>query len=120
MSIDLVKNGDFHVTRSAGHGLCYICACKKQSGDPGIFRAEQIEYEGMLDICVRCIRHAANQIGMLSTEDVNRIRAELATGHQKLKDLQELVSEQERALAALGYLGDQKQSGRQTKAKVKT
>jgi hypothetical protein len=103
-SIDLIKNAEFHVTQSAGHGLCYVCGMQKQPEDPGIFRGPAIDFEGNLDICVRCIRNAARQLGMLSTDQVEKLRQEMAQMAEALVAAEKLNHEQARALEALNAI----------------
>lgn len=108
MSIQLMKNQDFHVTRSAGNGLCYICNCKKQPGDPGIFRAGAIDWEGQLDICVRCIQHAAHQLGMIDTDRAEKLQSNADSLEAELEESKQLVAEQASAIDALNVVKERR------------
>lgn len=75
MTLMLIPGGDFDDS-SALNGLCYVSHTRKRKSDPGIFRGENIEYEGFLDISCMAIEHAAQQIGWVPPEKVEALKQE--------------------------------------------
>lgn len=76
MTFRFIPGADFDST-SAGGPLCYITGERKQEDDPGIFRGPVINYEGHLDVTVRCITNAAAKIGWLGPERYEEIEVRL-------------------------------------------
>lgn len=91
MSFQLVEDGDFSLA-SAGKGLCYVTGETKQPGDRGIFRGPTIEYEGFLDVSLRCITNAASELGWRSADDYG----DLARNYEKsINSYHELMKQYE-------------------------
>ncbi len=119
MSIDHIENGDFSNTTSAERGVCYSCHCKRQPGDAGIFRLGVIEYEGDLDICENCIRYGADKLGWISPQRASQLEGMIAALESDEKLAKTLIKEQDKALKALGYVGDvRNQTRKRTRAKA--
>lgn len=118
MALDHIENGDFSNSTSAQRGVCYICHCRKQDSDSGIFRGGNISYEGDLDICENCIRQGADQLGWISITKADQFRGMIAAQERDLLIAENLIKEQEKALKALGYIGEIKRSRLLSKVKV--
>lgn len=86
MTFRFIPNADFDST-SAGGPLCYVTGERKQEGDPGIFRGPVIDYEGNLDVSVRCITNAASKVGWVGPEDYERMEVRLKAAVEEYEAL---------------------------------
>ncbi len=73
--------------RSATAG-CYFCGTHKQPEDPGVLdTGHHVHMEGFLYICLPCVEHMANLIGLVDRATAGRLKAknvELAESNRRL------------------------------------
>jgi hypothetical protein len=106
MTFSLIRDGEFNVNESAGNGLCYICSCRKQPGDLGIFRGPAIDYEGNLDVCQRCIVTAAHEAGMISSAKAEEQDTLIHEHESQINVLKNLNAEQDKLIKSLEGVKD--------------
>jgi len=100
MTFSLVRDGEFNVVTSANGGLCYVCNCRKQPGDLGIFRGVAIDSEGILDICQRCIVTAAQDLGMIGIAKAEELENLINEHENQINVLHQINEEQEKLIIA--------------------
>ena len=92
-----VLKADFGMETAAY--TCYLCLMPKKPEDTQVLSTGlDVENEGALDICLPCIRHLANFIGLPDPAEAERLRVEV----ERLRERNESLTEKLRAADEAG------------------
>jgi hypothetical protein len=72
---------------------CSVSGTIKQPGDPGVFRGPLIEMEGYFDVAADVIREAACDLGMITEDQAEELRAAAENLQATIDALDERVAE---------------------------
>jgi hypothetical protein len=99
-----VVHPEFRFYGSASMGVCYLCNMSRRPDDVVVDLGVEIDTPngmGSLQFCSSCVKHLGRLVGMVSDDEADRLRADLALTLSDLGEVAERAEAAEEALAAL-------------------